>query len=160
MGCIESTPEQAGLWDRYEFRANIGDGASSTVFMGAKLVRNRIIQFFQPDTQFSFSTIFCLKMLQNTVPEQLFAIKVMSKAHADAANWIFVFMQEVSMLKLLKHPNIVTFVESFETSNEYVLISEYLSGGQLFGRVGEFDVYNEQIASKLAKQMVQVTKLI
>ena len=49
MGCIESTPEQAGLWDRYEFRANIGDGASSTVFMGAKQVRktNAIELFFQ-----------------------------------------------------------------------------------------------------------------
>jgi serine/threonine protein kinase len=84
------------------------------------------------------------------------AVKTLLKSEVpEAKNWTSVFLQEVAMLKRLNHPNIVSFIESFSTPAEYVIVNQYLSGGQLFGRLGELTVYNEQVASRLAKQMFQ-----
>ena len=42
---------------------------------------------------------------------------------------------EIEILKTLDHPDIVRIIESFNTKNSYILITEYCEGGELFDQV-------------------------
>ena len=42
---------------------------------------------------------------------------------------------EIEILKKLDHPDIVRIIESFNTKNSYILITEYCEGGELFDQV-------------------------
>ena len=42
---------------------------------------------------------------------------------------------EIEILKNLDHPDIVRIIESFNTKNSYILITEYCEGGELFDQV-------------------------
>ena len=44
-------------------------------------------------------------------------------------------VQEASLLSKLNHPNIVTFWESFTTSNNLYIVMEFADGGDLYGLV-------------------------
>ena len=39
---------------------------------------------------------------------------------------------EIEILKNLDHPDIVLIIESFNTKNSFILITEYYEGGELF----------------------------
>ena len=40
--------------------------------------------------------------------------------------------REISIIKKLKHPNLCSFLDAFDTSKAYVVVMELLSGGRLF----------------------------
>jgi calcium-dependent protein kinase len=56
-----------------------------------------------------------------------------------------VYEHETSMLKVLAHPNILTLVDSFETPEVYVIVTQYLAGGEMFDRLQELHHYTEQV---------------
>ena len=43
-------------------------------------------------------------------------------------------LNEIGILKKISNPQIVKFVEAFESFNEIIIITEYLNGGELFDR--------------------------
>ena len=49
--------------------------------------------------------------------------------------------EEISILKKLKHPNIVVLLDSFETNSEFIIVTE-LGQGELFNII-EDDQYLE-----------------
>ena len=62
---------------------------------------------------------------------------------------------EIGVLRGLKHPNIVTLVDAFDSDNKICFVMEYCSGGELkdyveqFGPLPESEVYN--LASQIAE---------
>lgn len=68
--------------------------------------------------------------------------------------------REVSLLLKLKHPNICRFMEVIESPDEIYLINEYLGGGQVLERVSKKIKYNERIASRILKQILEGLKYI
>jgi serine/threonine protein kinase len=99
---------------------------------------------------------------------------------ADRENSKRMFEREVSLLRALAHPNILSLIDTMETEDDYILITEYLAGGQMFGRFAsmeehysekvhfQFDLFSNiyvqrvffvclflQTVSHLAKQMLQ-----
>jgi serine/threonine protein kinase len=103
------------------------------------------------------------------------AVKFITKSHASAHIW---FEQEISILRQLlptsinihlnsfeskaaappkstaivpqstPHPNIVNMFEVYETSTDYVIVMEWLTGEQLFGEVMRLTNYTEKVAVK------------
>ena len=53
---------------------------------------------------------------------------------------------EVSILKQLKHQNIVTCSDFFAEEKKYYLVLEYMEGGELFDRIVKKSFYNEKEA--------------
>ena len=41
---------------------------------------------------------------------------------------------EIRLLKKISHPQIVKFIEAFESFNEIIIVTEFLNGGELFDR--------------------------
>jgi len=62
--------------------------------------------------------------------------------------------QEVSMMKMMDHPNVVRMVEYFEDRMNVYLVMELCSGGELFDRLLKAGSYSERVASTTMKQIL------
>lgn len=61
---------------------------------------------------------------------------------------------EVNILKKLDHPNIVNIYELYQDENNFYLITEYLSGGELFEKINEIDHFSEKVAANYMSQIL------
>ena len=65
---------------------------------------------------------------------------------------------EINILKMCQHPNIMGFYEVFENSDHIFLVLEYLSGGNLFTYINE---HNFSITENNARRYItSITKAI
>ncbi|CAK62290.1 unnamed protein product (macronuclear) [Paramecium tetraurelia] len=62
--------------------------------------------------------------------------------------------QEMNILKNLDHPHIVKLYELYQDQTNYYMITEYLSGGELFERIKKMQVFTEKRASELVHQIL------
>uniref|UniRef100_M4C058 Protein kinase domain-containing protein n=1 Tax=Hyaloperonospora arabidopsidis (strain Emoy2) TaxID=559515 RepID=M4C058_HYAAE len=65
---------------------------------------------------------------------------------------------EVSILQQLKHPNIMTLEEVFIEPEYYYLVTEFVSGGELFDRIVQKTFYTEKAARDLVKILIGAIK--
>lgn len=63
-------------------------------------------------------------------------------------------VREINILQQLKHPNIISLHEVFESNTEMVLILELVSGGELFDYLAEKDCVTEEVAAPFTKQIL------
>ena len=64
------------------------------------------------------------------------------------------FIKEISILKLLDHPNIMKIYEYFDTSKKLYLITELCTGGELFDRITEVNNFSEATTVHIMKQLL------
>ena len=65
---------------------------------------------------------------------------------------------EVAILQQLKHPNIMTLEEVFLEPEYYYLVTEFISGGELFDRIVQKTFYTEKEARDLVKILLGAIK--
>merc|ERR1719233_1938550 len=79
-------------------------------------------------------------------------MKIMEKL--DGVNWEY-FKKEANILKMLQHPNITAFKESYTDSKNFYIISELCKGGTLRERIMDSDwCMTENRASQLIRTML------
>jgi serine/threonine protein kinase len=67
-------------------------------------------------------------------------------------------LQEIEILRVLKHPFIIGLHEVFE-SNKYIhLVLSYLDGGELFERIKSRQVYQEKVAIDVMRNILEAIK--
>jgi len=62
---------------------------------------------------------------------------------------------EVVILKKLKHPNINTLIETFDTKNHLYMVLQLLTGGELFDRIVKKVCYTEEEAADVIRQVAR-----
>lgn len=82
--------------------------------------------------------------------KQMRAVKIIQKS---AATQVKKMMEEIEIISLLDHPNIVRLYESFQDRKSVFLIMEWCDGGELFERIIEAGSFNEVVAATCVKQM-------
>jgi calcium-dependent protein kinase len=55
---------------------------------------------------------------------------------------------ELGILKLMDHPNIMRIYEMFQDEMNYYIITEYLSGGELFDKIKTLKFFSEKMAAE------------
>ena len=108
----------------YKMIKKLGAGAFSEVF----LVQNRITGIYE-----------CAKI-----------VEVSGLSNFEDEN----IMNEIKTLAEMDHPNIMKIKGYYQTANHIYIISEYLSGGELFDRIIEAHNFNEAMAAKLIEQIL------
>ena len=88
------------------------------------------------------------------------AIKILEKEKiADMADAIRV-EREISILKQVKHPNMIQLYEIIETSKDLSLVMEYISGGELFDYIVEKGKLEEDEARDFFRQIISGTEYL
>lgn len=68
--------------------------------------------------------------------DQPVALKILHRRFAEREDVRTQFMQEAEILRKLQHPSLIKFIERFESeSGQQCLVTEYVSGGTLSGRI-------------------------
>ena len=82
-----------------------------------------------------------VKMLESALPQNTSGKKI-EKEWKDESNSCRTRQREqkqkvlceIRLLKKISHPQIVKFIEAFESFNEIIIVTEFLNGGELFDR--------------------------
>jgi serine/threonine protein kinase len=86
-----------------------------------------------------------------------FACKVIDKSQARGAEYQYLlqqFAEEVRILELLKHNNVISLEDSFETADRIYIVTELMEGGELFEYVIERGALSEEEASGVVRNIV------
>ena len=60
---------------------------------------------------------------------------------------------EINILKLLDHPNIIKVYEYYNTKKKLFIVTELCTGGELFDRITEVKYFTEAVAAHIMKQL-------
>lgn len=112
--------------DYYQFSSKLGSGAFGSVRLAIQKATNQ-------------------KRAIKTIQKYRICEDLREKAQ---------FFNEVDILRQTDHPNIVRLYEFFEDEENYHLVLEYISGGELFDYIVKSKHLSEAIASKFMKQIL------
>ncbi|KAL1549073.1 CBL-interacting protein kinase 18 [Salvia divinorum] len=81
------------------------------------------------------------------------AIKVIDKEKIVKVGMVEQIKREISVMKLVRHPNVVQLYEVMATKGKIYFIMEYVRGGELFNKVTKGKM-KEDAAKKLFQQLI------
>ena len=97
----------------------------------------------------------------NVLTGRIVAIKSLNKQNLEKNNENKKkILYEVDLMKKLNHPNITKILELFESDKYFLIIMEYINGGNLFSFVKKRRKINEKTAKFLFRQIIQGIKYI
>ena len=113
--------------DFYKYGRLIGQGAFGKVNLGLNVLTGRVV-----------------------------AIKSFNKKNLDSPNNenMKKIIYETNFMRKLNHPNITKILEMFEDEKYFLIIMEYINGGNLFSFVKKRRKLNEKISKFLFKQII------
>ncbi|MCJ1306411.1 hypothetical protein MMC25_000053 [Agyrium rufum] len=82
-----------------------------------------------------------------------YAIKIILKKNVKG-NERMVY-DELDMLQRMKHPNIVSFHDWFESRDKYYIVTQLATGGELFDRICELGKFTEKDAALTIQQVLK-----
>lgn len=108
---FSSSSLQSGFFLKYELKEAIGTGSTSKVFRAIRKSDGVSV-----------------------------ACKVIEKPQAKGEEYSYLlqqYLEEVKILELLKHPNIISLEDSYETIDRIYVVMELMEGGELFDYIIE-----------------------
>ncbi|XP_037325347.2 serine/threonine-protein kinase DCLK1-like isoform X1 [Pungitius pungitius] len=87
-----------------------------------------------------------------------YALKIISKNKCKGKEHMI--QSEVSILRHVKHPNIVLLIEEMDTYNELYLVMELVKGGDLFDAITSSNKYTERDASCMLFNLASAIKYL
>ncbi|XP_068125866.1 calcium/calmodulin-dependent protein kinase type 1G isoform X5 [Hyperolius riggenbachi] len=102
----------------------------------------------------AFSEVFLVK---HKSTGQCHALKCIKKVNSSRDRSL---ENEIAVLRKIKHENIVTLEDIYESSSHYYLVMQLVSGGELFDRILERGVYTEKDASNVICQVLSAVKYL
>ena len=99
----------------------------------------------------SFSVV---KIVADTITGQLFAAKVIPRVQLGASNLTERFESEIRIIQQLRHPGIVQLYDLLKDENNFYIIMELCSNGELFQQILENERLSE-LESKFYMKQIQ-----
>ncbi|XP_023732980.1 CBL-interacting serine/threonine-protein kinase 12 [Lactuca sativa] len=100
--------------------------------------------------QGSFGKVY---VARNVKTNEQVAIKVIDKEKILKGGLIAHIKREISILRRVRHPNIVQLFEVMATKTKIFFVMEYVKGGELFGKVAKGRL-KEEMARKYFQQLI------
>ncbi|XP_068647069.1 CBL-interacting serine/threonine-protein kinase 5-like [Aristolochia californica] len=112
------------LFGKYEMGRLLGQGTFAKVYYGKDLRYNESV-----------------------------AIKVINKDHVKKEGLMEQIKREISVMRLVRHPNVVELKEVMATKSKVFFVMEYVRGGELFAKVAKGKI-KEDVARKYFQQLI------
>ncbi|PKI65976.1 hypothetical protein CRG98_013642 [Punica granatum] len=90
---------------------------------------------------------------KNIESQESVAIKVINKDHVKKEGLMEQIKREISVMRLVRHPNVVELKEVMATRGKIFFVMEYVRGGELFAKVAKGKL-KEDAARKYFQQLV------
>ncbi|CAK9186828.1 unnamed protein product [Ilex paraguariensis] len=90
---------------------------------------------------------------KNLKTSESVAIKVINKDHVKKEGTMEQIKREISVMRLVRHPNIVELKEVMATKKKIFFVMEYIKGGELFAKIAKGKL-KEDLARKYFQQLI------
>ncbi|CAK57035.1 unnamed protein product (macronuclear) [Paramecium tetraurelia] len=87
------------------------------------------------------------------------AIKIIDKTKQQESDYVRIH-REISILRKLRHPNVVQLFEIVESDSKLYIVTEYASGGELFDHIVSNKRLEEREAARLFIQLIHAVTYI
>ncbi|XP_061591160.1 calcium/calmodulin-dependent protein kinase IGb [Cololabis saira] len=101
----------------------------------------------------AFSEVY---MVRERKTGKTFAMKCVKKKKKVDIN----LENEITVMRRIKHDNIVGMEDFYESQTHYYLIMQLVSGGELFDRILDRGMYSEKDASRVIQQVLQAVNYL
>ena len=98
--------------------------------------------------------------VQHKKTKQVFAIKVINKESIIQQNMVDQMNKEIEIMYKLDHPHIIKLYSHFEDDDDFCLIMEYASKGQLFSFIKKHKKLNQVMAKQFMKEIISAVKYL
>ena len=100
----------------------------------------------------AFSAVYkCKEKMTGSVKAVKIVYKqALSKHHTNLSHKL----QEIQVLKILDHPNIIKIFKGFEDAKNFYIVMEYCEGGELFQKLLQRHSFTENEAAKIMYQLL------
>ncbi|KAM9535877.1 calcium/calmodulin-dependent protein kinase type 1D-like isoform 1-T2 [Salvelinus alpinus] len=112
-----------------------------------------VFEFKQALGSGSFSEVY---LVREKKTGNLYALKCLKKKHLSCSK----LENEITVLKKIRHDNVVGLEDFYETRTYYYLVMQLVSGGELFDRIIDRGVYTEKDASCLVHQVLEAVNYL
>jgi len=112
---FQSLCREGSIKDSYKFQTTIGKGTFATV----------------------------KKAIKKDGDGEEFAIKILEKSKLTQED-VMALMQEIEILDQLDHPNVVKLIELYDEKENFYMVFECMTGGELYSKFIEKDSFSEQ----------------
>jgi len=85
--------------------------------------------------------------------DEAVAIKVIEKTCVDTSE-LQSLVREIDIMKKVDHPNVLKLIDIFESDTRVTLVTELVTGGELFYKIVERGSYSEADAAGIVRQLV------
>lgn len=114
----------------YEVWEQMGEGAFSIVYKARHLASNKLV-----------------------------AIKILRKFQMDLAQKQAV-LKEVTIMRQLNHPSIVSFIEFIDSTDYYYIVQELAIGGEIFTAIVNYTYFSEDLARHVIVQVAHAIRYL
>ena len=83
-----------------------------------------------------------------------FAVKIIDKEQLVREHMEEQLKREISIMRMLNHPNIVKLYDVLQTQNNIYLVLELVTGGELFDKIVSAKKFDEPTARKYFHQLI------
>jgi serine/threonine protein kinase len=83
-----------------------------------------------------------------------YAIKILDRQHIEKEGMVEQLHQEIAIMRMLKHGNIVKLFQVMQSSQHIYMVLELVTGGELFDRIIEKKRFDETVARRYFQQLV------
>jgi len=116
--------------------------------------KGKLAEFYSIGEKIGRGNFAVVRKVQRRSDGQFFAAKIINKKTMKPKD-LDLLGKEVKILKMLKHPNINTMIETFDTKNHLYIVLELLEGENLFENIVKRRVYTETDAANVVKQVAR-----
>ncbi|KAJ9681051.1 hypothetical protein PVL29_020113 [Vitis rotundifolia] len=95
-----------------------------------------------------------VKYARNSDTGDSVAIKVLDRDHVLKHKMVEQIKREISTMKLIKHPNVVTIFEVMASKTKIYIVVEFVDGGELFDRIAKNGRLKEDEARRYFQQLI------
>ncbi|CAH8300451.1 unnamed protein product [Eruca vesicaria subsp. sativa] len=95
-----------------------------------------------------------VKFARNTETGENVAIKIMAKSTILKNRMVDQIKREISIMKIVRHPNIVRLYEVLASPSKIYIVLEFVTGGELFDRIVHNGRLEESEARKYFQQLI------
>ena len=112
-----------------------------------KIKKEPLTNYYKIIKDLGHGSFGSVKLVEHIQLGEIRAMKIVSKKNKSSLN-------EIEILKIISHPNIINIYEIYEDSKKYYIMYEFLQGGELFESLTKLGKLNECIAAFVLKQIM------
>ena len=98
--------------------------------------------------------------VRHKITNEIYAIKVINKEYIIKQNMIEQIKKEIEIMYKLNHPHIIKLYSHFEDDEDFCLIMEYASRGQLYSFIKKQKQLNQISAKQYMKEIISAVKYL